>query len=172
MKSGARVKDRAGNQAVGVAPRATSLGMTPVTASAILPGRMLAAVLAVVLTGCGAGGTGGGAAAKLTPGAGVYLTNCVGCHGPNGMGMGLQPALPGSATVNGDAAALAAWVMFGVRPDTSPAGKYQPLMPQFHYLKDQELADVLTHVRSQWGNQSAPVLVETIRAARAAHGPQ
>ena len=131
----------------------------------------LATVLAVALSGCG-GGAGGGAAARMTPGAGVYLTNCVGCHGPNGMGMGLQPPLPGSATVNGEASALAAWVMFGVRPSTSPAGKYQPMMPQFHYLKDQELAEVLTHVRTQWGNQSAPVTAETIRAVRAAHGPQ
>ena len=119
------------------------------------------------LAGCG-GGKGGGPVAQ-TPGSRVYLQNCIGCHGPAGQGMGMQPALPGSATVNGDPAALTAWVMFGVRPATMPAGKYPPMMPQFTYLKDDELAAVLTHVRTSWGNQASPVTVPQIAAARAAH---
>ena len=79
------------------------------------------------------------------------------------------PALPNSATVNGDPAALAAWVVLGVRPATSPAGKYRSMMPQFTYLKDEELAAVLTHVRTSWGNTAAPVTVAQIAAVRAAH---
>lgn len=119
------------------------------------------------LTACG-GGKGGGPAAQ-TPGSRVYLQNCIGCHGPAGQGMGMQPALPGSATVNGDPAALTAWVMFGVRPATMPTGKYPPMMPQFTYLKDDELAAVLTHLRSSWGNAATPVTVAEVAAARAAH---
>ena len=129
-------------------------------------------LLSATLAGCGQGSGSGGGSATATPGARVYLQNCIGCHGPNGQGMGMQPALPGSATVNGEATALAAWVMFGIRPATSPAGKYQPLMPQFHYLKDEELAAVLTHLRSQWGNAAPAIEIATIRAVRAGHGPQ
>ena len=83
--------------------------------------------------------------------------------------MGMQPVLGGSATVNGDPAALAAWVMHGVRPATSPAGKHRSVMPQFTYLKDEELAAVLTHLRSQWGNQATPLTAADIAAVRAAN---
>ncbi len=120
------------------------------------------------LTACG-GGQGGAGPLAQTPGSSVYLQNCVGCHGPTGQGMGMQPALPNSATVNGDPAALVAWVVLGVRPATSPAGKYRSMMPQFTYLKDEELAAVLTHVRTSWGNTAAPVTVAQIAAVRAAH---
>ena len=120
------------------------------------------------LTAC-SGGKGGAGPVAQTPGSSVYLQNCVGCHGPTGQGMGMQPALPGSATVNGDPAALAAWVMFGVRPATSPAGKYRSIMPQFTYLKDAELAAVLTHMRSHWGNTAATVTVAEISAVRAVY---
>lgn len=120
------------------------------------------------LTGCGGGHSGAGPSAQ-TPGSRVYLQNCVGCHGPTGQGMGMQPPLPGSATVNGDPAVLAGWVMFGVRPATTPAGKYPAMMPQFTYLKDDELAAVLTHLRSSWGNQASPLQAADIAAVRAAH---
>lgn len=105
-----------------------------------------------------------------SPGAKVYMGNCLACHAATGLGMGVQPPLPGSKTVNGDVQALAAWVMFGVRPPTAaPVGKYPPIMPQFSYLKDEDLAAVLTHERSSWGNASPPVTVADIQAARAAH---
>ena len=134
---------------------------------------VMAGMVAVALTACGGGGEGvAGEApgAAPAPGARVYVQNCIGCHGPNGQGMGMQPVLPGSATVNGDAAALVAWVGFGVRPATSPAGQYRALMPAFHYLKDEELAAVLTHLRAQWGNQAPAVTAEQVRAVRAEHG--
>lgn len=128
----------------------------------------LAFLLALALAACG-GGQGSKAPSTLTAGARVYLQYCVGCHGPAGQGMGMQPALPGSATVNGDPAALAAWVMFGVRPATTVAGKYPAMMPQFTYLKDEELAAALTHVRSSWGNTASPLQMRDIAAVRAAH---
>ena len=131
-------------------------------------GLALGLVFGVGLSAC-SGGKGGAGAVPQSAGSRVYMQNCIGCHGPTGKGMGMQPALPGSATVNGDPTALAAWVMFGVRPATSPAGKYPGMMPQFTYLKDEELAAVLTHVRTQWGNQASPLAVADIAAVRTAH---
>ncbi len=128
---------------------------------------VLSVALGVGLGACG-GGKGAAGAVPQTAGSRVYMQNCIGCHGPTGKGMGMQPALPGSATVNGDPTALAAWVMFGVRPATSPAGKYPGMMPQFTYLKDDELSAVLTHVRTQWGNQASPLAAADITAVRAA----
>jgi len=129
---------------------------------------LVLALASLGLSACG-GGKGGAGPTAQTPGSSVYLQNCIGCHGPAGQGMGMQPALPGSATVNGDPAALTAWVMFGVRPATMPAGKYPRMMPQFTYLKDDDLAAVLTHLRTSWGNTAAPVTVAEVAAARAAH---
>lgn len=36
-------------------------------------------------------------------------------------------------------------------------------------LKDKEIADVLTYVRSEWGNQADPVTVESVGKMREAH---
>lgn len=123
---------------------------------------------ALALSAC-SGGQGKTSAVPQTAGSRVYLQYCAGCHGPTGKGMGLQPALPGSATVNGDPTVLTAWVVFGIRPATTPAGKYPGMMPQFTYLKDEELAAVLTHVRSQWGNHASPLVAADIAAVRATH---
>ncbi len=128
-------------------------------------GVCLAAVL-VLLTGCGGGA---GAGHFDSPGGRVYLQNCVGCHGPTGQGMGAQPVLVGSATVNGPVPALTAWVLYGVRPTASPAGRYPALMPLFAAQPDADLAAVLTYLRSSWGHRSSAVTVADIQAARAAH---
>ena len=41
-----------------------------------------------------------------------------------------------------------------------------PALPDLAWLQDAELAAVLTHVRSQWGNRAAPVTADTVAAVR------
>ena len=45
--------------------------------------------------------------------------------------------------------------------------KYNNVMPPWAHLTDHELADVLTYVRSSFGNQGEPVAPEEVASARA-----
>jgi mono/diheme cytochrome c family protein len=105
-----------------------------------------------------------------TPGAVAYRKNCISCHLPQGQGIaGVQPPLAQTPVPIGDPQALLGWVMFGQRPAALPAGQYSGQMPQFQYLSDQELADLLTYVRHSFGNQASEITVDQVKAARQAH---
>ncbi len=131
----------------------------------------LLATTALLLSACG-GGAGDGAATpaqQMDAGARAYLTNCIACHQQDGKGTPhLQPSLVGAPVVAGPVDELIAWVMFGERPAALPAGEYAMVMPQFAYLSDAQLAAVLTHLRTSFGNAYGPVTVEQVAAVRAA----
>ena len=130
----------------------------------------LAALALLGAAGCGRSAPPGTAAAAASPGARLYLNNCVACHQPHGEGLrGVQPPLTGTPVTIGDPAQLLAWVMFGRRPAALPKGAYSALMPQFAYLPDEELAVLLSYVRSSWGNAAAPVTAAMVARARAAN---
>lgn len=132
----------------------------------------LAPVLACAwLAGCGGGEPAPGTTAQtLSPGARLYLQNCVACHQRSGQGVpGVQPALTGTAVTIGDPEALLAWVMYGVRPENLPKGAYRGVMPQFAYLSDADLAELMTYVRTSFGNSASAVGPELVAKVRAAH---
>jgi cytochrome c oxidase subunit 2 len=88
----------------------------------------------------------------------VYAANCAACHQPTGKG--LPPAFPplaGSKLVNGPKAGQIAIVLNG-KPGTA--------MASFARLSDSELAAVITHTRTAWGNKADAVLPADIKAAR------
>jgi len=93
-------------------------------------------------------------------GARLYETHCVACHGERGEGVrGAYPALAGSRAVTmASSANLVHVVLQGGFPPTT-AGNPRPFgMPPFAtMLSDAEVADLLTYVRSAWGNRGAPV---------------
>jgi mono/diheme cytochrome c family protein len=135
---------------------------------------LLAGVLTAGLAACGGGEPASTAAttssAPPTPGARAYMTNCIACHQRNGEGVkGVYPAVAGAPSVTGEPGVLLAWVMYGVRPETLPKGQYRGVMPQYAYLKDEELAAMLTHVRGSFGNSASPITPEMVAQARAAH---
>lgn len=124
----------------------------------------LAAAIPLALAGCG------GAAPPADPGARVYSQHCMSCHQRSGRGLGeTQPSIVGTPTVAGDPEALIAWVGFGVRPPGLVRGRTIVVMPHFHWLSDADLAAVLTHVRTNFGNAYSPVTPEMVAAVRAAH---
>lgn len=111
---------------------------------------------------------GGGPGAPADRGAVVYATHCAACHGRDGKGVGRNPPLLGSATVAGDLQALVAWVMAGKRPDTLPPLRGLVVMPQYAWLGDEDLAAVITHVRSRFGPGQPAVTAGDVAAVRAA----
>jgi mono/diheme cytochrome c family protein len=122
-------------------------------------------LLASLLLGCG----GPDSASPQDRGAVIYATHCASCHQRDGRGVGnVQPPLAGSVTVVGDPDTLIAWLLFSQRPATLPPRKGLAVMPQFSWLSDEDVAAVLTHVRSHFGNQApaiTPAQVATVRAA-------
>ena len=115
----------------------------------------------LLAAGCGPGG------APADPGAVVYATHCASCHGRDGAGVGRNPPLAGSVTVNGDPQVLAAWVIAGQRPPTLPPMRGLVVMPQYRWLGDEDLAAVITHIRTHFGNASSAVTPAEIAALRA-----
>ncbi|HXQ63324.1 MAG TPA: cytochrome c [Steroidobacteraceae bacterium] len=133
--------------------------------------RFRLATAMTLLGGCLVAGCGDGAPpTPATHGAHLYVANCIACHLPKGEGVkGLQPPLAGTPVTIGEPADLLGWVMFGQRPAALPKGVYGGIMPQFSYLSDADLAALLTHVRSSFGNHASPVTPAMVAAARAAH---
>jgi mono/diheme cytochrome c family protein len=88
----------------------------------------------------------------------LYAGNCVGCHQENGQGIpGVYPSLVASPAVLGDPGLLAAWIVKGRRPPVTPAGRFPTIMPQFVWMKPNDVAALLTYLRSSFGNHAAPV---------------
>ncbi|MET0656836.1 MAG: cytochrome c, partial [Steroidobacteraceae bacterium] len=73
-----------------------------------------------------------------------------------------------SEWVNGKPDTLVAIVLNGVAGEiTVLSQKYNGMMPPFKdQLSDAELAALLTHIRSSWGNNSPPVTADSVSAVR------
>lgn len=123
-----------------------------------------AACCLTMLVAAGCGGSGGAPADR---GAVVYATHCASCHGRDGAGVGKNPPLAGSVTVTGDPQVLAAWIMAGQRPPTLPRMQGLVVMPQYRWLGDEDLAAVITHIRTRFGQASSAVTAGEIAALRA-----
>ncbi|MFO1294522.1 MAG: cytochrome c [Rubrivivax sp.] len=108
-------------------------------------------------------------AAAAVDGAAVYAARCAACHQAAGTGLaGAFPPLAGSEWVAGKAATVVAIVLHGVTGTlTVKGGKYNGVMPTFGpQLQDAEVAAVLTHLRSSWGNSAAPITAADVAAVR------
>ncbi len=93
-------------------------------------------------------------------GARLYKDNCAQCHGATGQGVPqAYPALAGNRAVTMDSPAnLVQMVLYGgFAPAT--AGNPRPfgMPPYVLVLNDGEIAAVLTHIRTAWGNQATQV---------------
>lgn len=108
------------------------------------------------------------------PGAQTFMAKCSGCHGIDGRGQGQWiPPLAGAAssmantnvssinvTLNGSGRVVSAGV-----PD---AYRMPPFRKQ---LSDQEIADVLTFVRTSWGNRGGVVKSDEVKHLRERTNP-
>ncbi len=101
---------------------------------------------------------------------------CIQCHQSSGMGIAGQfPPLADSEWVNGDPRQLAAILLNGVNGDFTVKGqKYNSQMPAWKdTYNDEEIAAVMTYIRSSFGNKSGAVaktVVEEVRKQVGANG--
>lgn len=99
----------------------------------------------------------------------VYMTVCVACHQPTGMGLPpVFPPVSKTEYVSGSAERLVAIVLKGViGPITVNGQVFTNVMPpQEAMLTDDKIAAALTYVRSNFGNTSPAVPVEVVAEAR------
>lgn len=109
-------------------------------------------------------------AQKARTGAEVYAT-CAACHMANGAGMGsVFPPLAASEWVNGKPEIPIAIVLHGMQGEVTVNGaKFNSVMtPWASMFSDEDVANVVTYIRSQWGNKSSAVTTAQVAAVRAA----
>lgn len=95
-------------------------------------------------------------------GATLFSDNCAACHQAQGEGVpGAFPALAGNKVVQGDPKD-AAWVVTHGRGG----------MPNFaEDLNDEQVASILTYMRSAWGNKAGPVDAAVVKGVRGQPAP-
>jgi mono/diheme cytochrome c family protein len=102
-------------------------------------------------------------------GPALYQTYCSACHGANGEGgaAGAAPPLAKSLWAQGDPARMINIVLNGLMGPIEVAGKEYNLVmpPQGAVLKDDQLAAILTHIRT-FGNGGGEVKTEQVTALR------
>ena len=111
------------------------------------------------------------AATRGSDGKQVYATTCAACHQATGEGVpGVYPPLAGSEWVNGEEAKVVRILLHGVTGPIEVAGEtFNGMMPPWGgTLKDDDIAAVLTYVRSTWGNTGAPISSAKVASIRAA----
>ena len=105
---------------------------------------------------------------KPVAGGKVYSVYCAACHQRNGKGDSQRfPPLGGSDWVTGDKKRLIEVVLKGLEGPIEVNGQsYNNVMPQHSFLKDQEIAEVLTHIRSSFGNTADAVSTDEVAGIR------
>lgn len=146
---------------------AAPAGGAPATAPGTAPAAAAGAPApaAVVSTAPAAAPT----AAQLELGKKHYMTICIACHQVNGMGLpGVFPPLTKSPYVNGPAERFAAIILKGNNPPFTLDGKTYvvPMIPQEAVLNDEQVAAVMTFVRSNFENTPSAVSADVVAAAR------
>jgi mono/diheme cytochrome c family protein len=107
--------------------------------------------------------------ASMTRGQVLYTTHCLSCHQSDGGGVpNLNPPLIRTSYVLGSKNNLIEIVLNGLDKRLEIDGEtYANNMPPLNYLKDQEIADVLTFVRNSFGNKAGSVKEMEVRQVRA-----
>ncbi len=102
------------------------------------------------------------------PGKKVYDSVCMVCHMADGSGVpGMHPPIDESEFVNGDPQELIKIVLEGKSGKVEVKGEvYNGVMPPQAHLSNQQIADVLTYMRSNFGNNAGPISPEDVQKLR------
>ncbi len=108
------------------------------------------------------GGSGGSA-----HGAQVFTQNCASCHQANGQGQaGVFPALAGNKDVTAaDPKMIEHTLNYGLAGKVIDGKSYAAQMPAWKgQLSNDDIAAVITYIRSSWGNKAGPVTAAQVAA--------
>jgi mono/diheme cytochrome c family protein len=104
----------------------------------------------------------------IAPGKEVYDKICLACHQADGSGVpGMFPPVAGSEYIAGDAEDLVKLIVEGLSGPVEVKGeKYNGIMPPRNDLTDKQIADLLTWLRSNFGNSGGAVSAQDVAAIR------
>lgn len=105
----------------------------------------------------------------LPPGGRLYGQKCASCHQDSGKGVpNVFPSLVGNSVVTAqDPQKHIMTVLEGAQGRTINGKKYPGPMPGFaDQLSDAEIAAIVNHERTSWGNKAPTVTVEEVSAMR------
>ena len=111
--------------------------------------------------------------ATLALGESQYQQVCVACHMVDGNGLaGAFPSLVGSAwATTSEAKVPISIVLHGLQGPIEVNGQsYNGVMAAWASLSDEDIAAVLTYVRSSWGNSASAVTAAQVKEVRDAEG--
>ncbi|HBH23500.1 MAG TPA: cytochrome C [Cytophagales bacterium] len=99
----------------------------------------------------------------------LYNQHCRSCHQTKGDGVpGMYPPLANSDWVEGDKTRIIESIIFGLEGPIEVNGEtYNNAMPAMGYLTDEEVATILTYVRSNFGNDASAITIEEVAKVRA-----
>jgi len=100
----------------------------------------------------------------------IYQVYCGSCHQRDGEGASARfPPLANSSWVTGNKKRLINVVLRGLEGRIEVNGEpYDGTMPQHSFLSDQEIANVLTHIRQNFGNTASAISPEEVAVERKA----
>lgn len=98
----------------------------------------------------------------------LYNKYCLACHQADGAGVrGMFPPLAKNEKITGSSKDLITIVLFGLDGPIEVNGKeYNQVMPAQDYLEDKQISDILTFIRTSWGNKASPVKAEEVDKKR------
>lgn len=106
----------------------------------------------------------------------LYNQQCAACHQATGQGIpGAFPPLAGSEYVVGSDERVIKIVVHGLQgPIEVNGATFNGLMPAFgagspFNWSDERIAQVLTYIRSEWGNEAGPITTEQVTQVRTAN---
>ncbi|SMD43843.1 Glucose/arabinose dehydrogenase, beta-propeller fold [Aquiflexum balticum DSM 16537] len=105
---------------------------------------------------------------EFDAGAQLYTQHCLTCHGPDAEGsQDLIPPLSQTDWVTGDKGRLIRIMLLGLSGEIEVNGAtYNQEMPAYNHLSDQEIADLLTFIRNEFGNKSGAVIAGEVYEER------
>lgn len=108
-------------------------------------------------------------AASMAAGKKIYTLNCLTCHQADGGGVpNMNPPLIKTSYVLGDKNKIIQIVLKGFNESVEINGDtYTNVMPPQASLTDQEVADVLTYVRNNFGNKATAIKAADVKKVRA-----
>ena len=100
-----------------------------------------------------------------------YAVSCGACHQADGKGLpNMAPTLANSDWVTGDSKRLIGVAVHGLMGPIKVNGiqvdGVPPVMPPHGFMKDEQLASILTYVRNAWGNRSPLISTDDILGYR------